>query len=1798
MPVTPSIIRFQSRISFLLLLSLLASLLPAMPGAFAVPVRAAEAPALTSDVPLPAPTLKPLPRGISSVHTFVDRDISIGMNWMSDQVYSTILEYGSTSALGQHIRLNGVHARRLANNGYTNTIELSARPDMRFFRLRAVQGWFNRSVSVSAIQAIGQANPPTVHAHDPHHHHMPTQPQGRSARAPSGSPGLQTTTPPQPGLNSNQVYCEYGGVGGGPLSDPRPLCAATPSVGDPISIGDGAWYMNIPCLAIGGSGLPIYVGLRYSTHMWFDSIGMSSIGRGWTTGYGRRLSFTNLTADYYTPTPSLMLTLETGERWPFYASSANDGTYTNGPGNYTRLVRNLTTGEYTLTYRNGMKDIFDASGLLRRVEDRFGNRTLISPISSTGVISITNERTKQAIVLEHEQRTENGVTIWKLLRIKDDPNNGGTARQISLIYDASGRLTKVIDAVGHAHTFAYDTAGRIDTYYDPNNDPAVVTSPKFMRNVYENNGFNHRVRTQTLPNGTTIEQAFTYGAPIGYVTVTYNKGLTDQRTITYHMYTRANGGLAGQITRKTVPNSTSAFNYVYDSNGNLASETDPNGRKTGYLYNSSGNLVEVHRYTSAPANTYDTEVMEYNSFGQITRLVDAEGFSTTWSYNATTGALETIERLHRTDATQKQITTLTSNSSGQITKVTLPDGTRNTLSYDSRGYPDVTTYDANVDGLTGRLAITKSYDYDWRGFLEAYTNQQGVLTTYQRNAVGWTTSSIFDATTGGRAIRTDYTYDKVGNITQIVEDVGTGRANATARYTYSHVGTEGGYQPTHVTDPLNQAIQYEYTTYGDLKKQIEVGLNNRTVEYRYTAEGWLQSVIAPDARTLQSFSYNQSGQVTAQTDGRGVKTEYTYDGKGRVSQETQGSAAVGTYPAINAIYSYSYDRNDQPTLVSGPNSWKAEHSYTADPYGRLAWTKDALGNQTTYSYDSRNRTTRIVVGDNVDAEQMVTAYAYDALDRPTSVTVDPTVTAGDGRKNLTTQYFYTNSASTDRWNLQRVTDPRGYTTTYSYSSLGLLAATKDALGSTWGYSYNNLGHLTQITDPRATTTATSYNTVLTVDLLGRVTRLSRNGQSESWTYRADGTIGSHTNFAAQTTTYSYDSAGRVVGRDAPGTVADATLTYTANDLLASATSTPDSVTSQTTNYEYDALNRLAKRSRGSTPVAYTYNANGWLTNLSYWSRGSVTFGYNANGWVTSMSPWGAAATSYTYRSTGLLASQSRPNSVVSNYIYDTAGRQVSVKHLKNGVITQNTAFALDRNGNRIQMIDTTYGVSNASYDALNRLVSASDWDDLPDGIRPTASYVYDAAGNLTNFNGRMLSYDASDRITTTGYTYDANGNLTRDGDGTTYEYDGLNRLSKTVKGGTTRTYRHDAQGNLIGQTVGSTITDFVLDERSDLPTILSEISGTTEQLYAFGPEGFTAQRQVLNGTAQGTVSPLLDIHGSVRQLTNSSGTAIKNYVYEPFGAIRYQDSGSGATNLSFTGERRGGDGTIYLRARTYQPTIGRFLQRDSFAGFPTRPQSLNRYAYAEGNPTTWSDPSGHAIPLAAGVLLAGAGILIGDMLTAQRAIAPAPAECFGGPEPFNWQGEIASVGVDMVGDFVPDRTLGKMIAGGGVAFVGMTRQVDAGDLYKRVKRAMDYLNDAQKQLQNLPKHYRKKTVGVGDEGRSLSGYGKRPQKWEETFTQSTDEVIRQSTDMGYHIPKHPLDGKKPYHSTHAEQQLQAIGSDTNAVSQRMCWHCQWYGTHGPPTANGQTQVVIDPQYINIMSKGRIDAIPIPQPRTK
>ncbi|MBI5285927.1 MAG: RHS repeat-associated core domain-containing protein [Chloroflexi bacterium] len=77
-----------------------------------------------------------------------------------------------------------------------------------------------------------------------------------------------------------------------------------------------------------------------------------------------------------------------------------------------------------------------------------------------------------------------------------------------------------------------------------------------------------------------------------------------------------------------------------------------------------------------------------------------------------------------------------------------------------------------------------------------------------------------------------------------------------------------------------------------------------------------------------------------------------------------------------------------------------------------------------------------------------------------------------------------------------------------------------------------------------------------------------------------------------------------------------------------------------------------------------------------------------------------------------------------------------------------------------------------------------------------------------------------------------------------------------------------------------------------------------------------------------------------------------------FGALR-SSSGATANDFRYTGQQQdynANRGMYYLRARTYDPQLGRFLQRDPLTdqpGWTGKP-----YGYADANPANRFDPTG------------------------------------------------------------------------------------------------------------------------------------------------------------------------------------------------------------------------------------------------
>ena len=138
----------------------------------------------------------------------------------------------------------------------------------------------------------------------------------------------------------------------------------------------------------------------------------------------------------------------------------------------------------------------------------------------------------------------------------------------------------------------------------------------------------------------------------------------------------------------------------------------------------------------------------------------------------------------------------------------------------------------------------------------------------------------------------------------------------------------------------------------------------------------------------------------------------------------------------------------------------------------------------------------------------------------------------------------------------------------------------------------------------------------------------------------------------------------------------------------------------------------------------------------------------------------------------------------------------------------------------------------------------------------------------------------------------------------------------------------------------------MLHVAAPLPVVISD----TEAVYLYG----------LDIIAQQQAERLYYVHdglGSVRQLVDTTGQIATNYAYDPFGVPLV--GGEVYNPYQYTGEAWDAEvGLLYLRARYYQPEVGRFITDDPWQGDIWRPGSLNKYSYVRSSPVTRTDPEG------------------------------------------------------------------------------------------------------------------------------------------------------------------------------------------------------------------------------------------------
>lgn len=189
---------------------------------------------------------------------------------------------------------------------------------------------------------------------------------------------------------------------------------------------------------------------------------------------------------------------------------------------------------------------------------------------------------------------------------------------------------------------------------------------------------------------------------------------------------------------------------------------------------------------------------------------------------------------------------------------------------------------------------------------------------------------------------------------------------------------------------------------------------------------------------------------------------------------------------------------------------------------------------------------------------------------------------------------------------------------------------------------------------------------------------------------------------------------------------------------------------------------------------------------------------------------------------------------------------------------------------------------------------------------------------------------------------------------TSYSYDAARRLTSVFPaGGSQISFAYDGNGARKSKTTSAGATTYVNDARG-LATVLQETKAGNTISYVPGLTQFDPSQV---GNAQWAYFHA--DHTNNRGLTDGGAFITKRWEYDPFGVVR-SETGTANSDFGYAGEQKDPEtGLINLRARYYDPALGRFMSRDVYTGRPGFPQSFNRYAYALNNPMRGLDPSGY-----------------------------------------------------------------------------------------------------------------------------------------------------------------------------------------------------------------------------------------------
>ncbi|QAU23525.1 RHS repeat protein [Dyella sp. M7H15-1] len=440
------------------------------------------------------------------------------------------------------------------------------------------------------------------------------------------------------------------------------------------------------------------------------------------------------------------------------------------------------------------------------------------------------------------------------------------------------------------------------------------------------------------------------------------------------------------VTAQTANTKTT---YSYDALDRLTQVTDPSGLNTTYHYDGlSDETTLTSPDTGVTAKTYDAA-------GNVLTATDANGNTVTFTYDANDRRLSasyadsTQNISYAYDEANNVTGCTTSYPIGHLTRM-IESAVTTVYCYNAQGY--VIQKSQTVDGHTDVTSYTRSPG----GKLLSITHPSGNQVSYSYDADGHVSGVTAITANGTTTLVSNVTYLPFGPISGYT--LGNGQT-ITRSY-------DANYRLTDLVGPaftlhVARDAMGHITATGN-----SPGANPATETYSYDPLYRLTAITEADGSTLESVTYNPTGDRLSKT-GSGLATgAYSYNpnthqliGTGNAARTVDANGNTTAINQAGSTYGFGYNARNRMALAQLNQSTVANYAYNADGE-RVAKTTTGTTERYSYNEDSQllseygstNRDYVYLAGipvANLDTQGTTTSVAYvtaDQLGTPRAVT--------------------------------------------------------------------------------------------------------------------------------------------------------------------------------------------------------------------------------------------------------------------------------------------------------------------------------------------------------------------------------------------------------------------------------------------------------------------------------------------------------------------------------------------------------------------------------------------------------------------------------------------------------------------------------------------------------------------------------------------------------------------------------------------------------------------------------------------